>query len=90
MNQLKDDEDENIHVTIDYVYPVLYGSKKSPRELVQKGIVVNKLCFQKNSQPQLKPLTLYNTKTCSYVYMYIKKLIILDSCMHAQLLRIRM
>ena len=43
-HELKDDDDEDIedNKAIDYVYPVLYSSNKSPRELAQKGKVVLK------------------------------------------------
>ena len=35
-----DDEETEDNIAIDYVYPVLYSSNKSPRELAQKGKVV--------------------------------------------------
>ena len=40
-HELKDDDDDiEDNKAIDYVYPVLYSSNKSPRELAQKGKVV--------------------------------------------------
>ena len=40
-HELKDDEeDTEDNIATDYVYPVLYSSNKSPRELAQKGKVV--------------------------------------------------
>ena len=35
-----DDDDIEDNKAIDYVYPVLYSSNKSPREVAQKGKVV--------------------------------------------------